>query len=48
MHSQIYSGLSLISANLRIFRVAGQNESIRARWANIVFFFYSIGKKKSL
>ena len=31
MHSQIYSGLSLIFAILRNFRVAGENESIRAR-----------------
>ena len=31
MHSQIYSGLSLISAISRNFRVAGENESIRAR-----------------
>ena len=31
MHSQIYSGLSLISAILRNFRVAGENEYIRVR-----------------
>ena len=31
MHSQIYSGLSLIFAILRNFRLAGENESIRAR-----------------
>ena len=29
MHSQIYSGLSLISAILRNFRVAGEKGSIR-------------------
>ena len=31
MYSQIYSGLSLISAILRNFRVAGENESIARR-----------------
>ena len=31
MHSKIYSGLSLILAIVRYFRVAGENESIRAR-----------------
>ena len=45
MHSQIYSGLSWIFAILRNFRVAGANESIRARWANILFF-HPIGQKK--
>ena len=45
MHSQIYNGLSLISAILRNFRVAGENAFILARWANIVFF-YPIGQKK--
>ena len=34
MHSQIYSGLSLIFVILRNFRVAGANEFICARWAN--------------
>ena len=38
MHSQIYSGLSLISAILRNFRVAGVN----------IVFFYPIDKKKPL
>ena len=38
MHSQIYSGLSLIFAILRNFRVAGAN----------IEFFYLIGQKKSL
>ena len=47
MHSQIYSGLSLIFAILRNFRVAGANGFISARRANIVFF-YPIGKRKSL
>ena len=33
MHSQIYSGLRLIFAIVRKFRVAGTNEFIRVRWA---------------
>ena len=45
MDSQIYNGLSLISAILWNFRVAGENGFIFARWANIVFF-YPIGQKK--
>ena len=55
MQSQIYSGLSLIFAILRKFRVAdsgrkweyeaGTNGSIRAHWANIVFS-YPISQKK--
>ena len=45
MHSQIYSGLSLIFAILRNFRVAGAQESLCARRTNIVFL-YPIGKKK--
>ena len=45
MPSQIYSGLSLIFAILRNFRVAGENEFILARWANMLFF-YPIGQKK--
>ena len=40
-----YSGLSLIFAILRNFRVAGANKSICARWANIVFF-HPIGQKQ--
>ena len=47
MHSQIYSGLSLIFAILRNFRIADANESTSARWANIIFF-YPIGQKRSL
>ena len=35
MHSQIYNGLSLILAILRNFRVAGENESIRAHLVRI-------------
>ena len=40
MHLQIYSGLSLIFAILRNFRVAGANGFIS--WANIVFFIQSV------
>ena len=45
VHSQIYSGLSLIFAILLNFRVTGAQEFMCARRANIVFF-YPIGKKK--
>ena len=48
MHSQIYSGLSLILAILRNFRVAGENGFILARWTNIVFFFILSVKKVTL
>ena len=34
MHSQIYSGLSLIFSILRNIRVASANGSISARWAH--------------
>ena len=44
MHSQIYSGLSLIFAILRNFRVAGAQVSLCARQTNIVFFIQSIKK----
>ena len=44
MHSQIYSGLSLIFAILRNFRVAGANGFISISWANIVFFIESVKK----
>ena len=47
MHPQINSGLSLIFAILRNFRVAGAKGVLCARWANIVFL-YPIGQKKSL
>ena len=47
MHSQIYSGLSLIFAILRNFREAGAKGLFCARRANIVFF-YPIGQKNSL
>ena len=44
MHSQIYSGLSLIFAILRNFRVAGAKGSFCARRANIIFFIQSVKK----
>ena len=47
MHSQIYSGLSLILTILRNFRVAGAKGFFCPRQANAVFF-YPISKKKSL
>ena len=44
MHSQIYSGLSLISAISRNFRVAGENGFILARWANNTLFNMAVFK----
>ena len=48
MHSQIYSGFSLISAILRNYRVHSGREWIHSRPLGNIVFFYSIGQKKSL
>ena len=44
MHTQINSGLSLIFAILRNFRVAGAQGFLCARRANMVFFIQSVKK----